>query len=226
MNSFSDQKIIDSWNKNVDPWINAIRNQEIESRKIATDRAIISTMINEHPKSILDIGCGEGWLIRELTDMGIECTGIDVVPEFIQYAQNQNKGRFVQLAYEDLNATVLGNTFDAIVCNFSLIGKESVEHIFATAPKLLNRRGSLVIQTLHPDSFNNEQKLNDGWQSGSWKGFSKNFIDPAPWFFRTMESWLKLYTSNGFDIPIFKPINHPEKDEILSMILIGHRLPS
>ena len=65
MNPFSDEKIIDSWEKNASQWSAAVREGHIESRKLITDKAIVEAVLSYSPESVLDIGCGEGWLIRE-----------------------------------------------------------------------------------------------------------------------------------------------------------------
>jgi hypothetical protein len=90
--------------------------------------------------------------------------------------------------------------FDAAVCNFSLLGKDSVESLIAALPHYLDDPGYLLIQTLHPIAACGAQPYQDGWREGSWVGFSSDFNDPAPWYFRTLESWTRLLQRCGFDI--------------------------
>lgn len=61
MNKVKEQKIIDSWKNNVQPWIQAVREGGIESRLLVTDSAIVDVILKQSPKTVLDIGCGEGW---------------------------------------------------------------------------------------------------------------------------------------------------------------------
>ena len=103
MEKFTDQKIIDSWKKNVQPWVTAICEGEIESRTLVTNKAIVDAVIERAPKTVLDVGCGEGWLVRELGKVGIDALGIDVIPELIEFAQTKGGGRFKLLSYEDLS---------------------------------------------------------------------------------------------------------------------------
>ncbi|MBQ0784305.1 MAG: class I SAM-dependent methyltransferase, partial [Amphritea sp.] len=79
MKTFSDNQIVESWRKNVSPWVKAIQNKEIESRRLVTDQAILETISSIPAKNALDIGCGEGWLVRELSARGISTTGIDAI---------------------------------------------------------------------------------------------------------------------------------------------------
>ena len=64
----------------------AIRNQEIASRKLVTDAAIIAAIKARCPATVLDIGCGEGWLARRLAEQGMRVTGVDAIPALIDTA--------------------------------------------------------------------------------------------------------------------------------------------
>ena len=63
---FSDAKIIESWEKNARLWTDAVRKGQIESRRKVTNQAIVDAILCRSPRSVLDIGCGEGWRGREL----------------------------------------------------------------------------------------------------------------------------------------------------------------
>ncbi|VAW55999.1 hypothetical protein MNBD_GAMMA07-1103 [hydrothermal vent metagenome] len=56
MQNNNDKKIINSWKTNAIPWISAIRNNEIESRLLVTNNAIIEAVINSQAKTALDVG--------------------------------------------------------------------------------------------------------------------------------------------------------------------------
>ncbi len=198
--SFSDAKIVESWGINASPWTAAVRERRIESRTQITDQAIIDAIVSRVPRSVLDIGCGEGWLVRELSARNIDGLGIDVVPKLVEEARRAGGGEFRTLSYEEITAGKLKVSVDVVVCNFALLGKESVEGLFKTVPSLLNSRGAFVVQTLHPVMACGDLPYRDGWREGSWAGFSNDFSNPAPWYFRTLESWIKLFVDNGFQL--------------------------
>jgi 2-polyprenyl-3-methyl-5-hydroxy-6-metoxy-1,4-benzoquinol methylase len=208
MQNSSEDRIIASWQNNVQAWVAAIRNGEIASRTLVTNQAIVDAVLQHQPKTVLDIGCGEGWLVRELASRDMDVLGIDAVPEFIELARQTGAGRFRTLAYEDITVEILKEKYDVVVCNFSLLGKESVEHLFQHIPSLLNKGGALIVQTLHPVAACGDQAYQDGWREGSWAGFSDQFCDPAPWYFRTNESWQALFEDYGFVLTqIHEPIS-------------------
>lgn len=221
MEIFSDQKIVDSWKSNVKPWITAIRANEIESRVLITNNAVIEAITGLNPKSVLDAGCGEGWLVRELYKRGIPAFGVDAVEEFIISAEYLGGGRFQTIPYEDLSYKSLNEQFDVVVCNFSLLGNESVTGLFERVPFLLNTGGSFIVQTVHPVVGGGKSDYADGWKEGSWEGFSKSFTNPAPWYFRTIATWKSLFINNGFIISeIIEPVI-PETQIPASILFIG-----
>lgn len=220
----SDAKVVDSWRKNAAPWTTAVRERQIESRRLVTDEAIVQAVSSVAPRRVLDVGCGEGWLSRALDARGMQVTGVDVVPELIDRARQTGggSGDFRVMSYEDLAAGTLTERFDAVVANFALIGAEVVDRLIAGVPRLLAPGGSLIIQTLHPLMATGDLPYKDGWRPGSWAGFSSDFTDPAPWYFRTMESWEKLIHDSGMRLQQrLEPIN-PTTGKPASVIFIAH----
>jgi len=221
INTLSDIKILDSWQKNATPWTKAIQENQIETRVTVTNQAIIDVVKSIKANSILDIGCGEGWLVRALSSKGVSVTGIDAIPDLIANAKKQSKNSYQVLEYEQLSETTIGDKYDVAICNFSLLGKESVEHIFKTIPLILNEDGYFIIQTLHPNISCGQYPYIDGWREGSWQGFDDEFTDPAPWYFRTIESWFNLLNKNSLKLnKIVEPIN-PKTQGPASLIMIG-----
>lgn len=215
-----EQKIIDSWTANAANWIEIIDNKGIESRRLVTNQAIIDIVCNCNPASVLDLGCGEGWLARELQDKGIEITGVDAIPELIEKAKQRVKGDFIVASYDDISKgkIVFSKTFDAIVINFALIAKESTENLLASLPRYLAPVGKLFIQTLHPHSRKALNDYTSGWKEGSWDGLGEKFIKPYQWYFRTLEDWLALLGQAGFGRITVTEVLHPVSANQLSMI--------
>lgn len=217
----NDLKIIDSWFKNAAPWIVAIQEQQIESRRLITDRSIVDAVVSRGGQTVLDLGCGEGWLTRALVTQGLNVLGTDIIPTLIDRARTMGLGNFELAAYADIAAGKLAEKFDIVLANFSLIGKESVSGLFQSMPSLLNDGGAFIIQTLHPTIACGDLPYVDGWRASSWDGFSEEFTDPAPWYFRTLESWVELYTTNGLLIVEIREPIHPQTGKPTAIILVG-----
>ena len=212
-----DAAIISSWQKNVDAWTHAVRKSKISSRVAVTDAAIVNAIIAQAPKTVLDVGCGEGWLVRSLNDLGVMAEGIDGIEGLILCAREAG-GKFSLMSYEDFAGGVWQKKMDCVVCNFALLGQQVVADVLAVIPRVLSVEGKCIIQTLHP-AYSGAPYC-DGWREGSWVGFSDDFCDPAPWYFRTLSSWFELFTASGFKLAeLIEPLN-PQTGEPASIIFV------
>jgi len=218
MTNTYEEDIIKNWFNNAKPWIKAVRNNEIESRTLITNKSILQCILKESPDNVLDVGCGEGWLVRTLTSQGINSVGVDIVPDLIASALNKSKGDYRALSYNDISREKIENIFDVIVCNFSLFGNESVKQLLKKIPDLLNKDGCFIVQTIHPSSLSTTTPNEEGWKNGSWSGFSHHFKDPAHWYYRTIDNWLNLLNECGLSITeTIEPVN-PRTGEAASVI--------
>ena len=218
----TEQQIIHSWHQNAAPWIRAVQDEQIESRKLVTNQAIIDTILRYRPATVLDLGCGEGWLARKLVAHGMRVLGVDVIPALIENAKKCG-GEFAVYSYEQIADGDLKKQFDAVVCNFSLLGKESVEALMRRIPSLLKENGHLFIQTLHPLAAGGDAPYEDGWRAGTWTGFSADFSDPAPWYFRTIASWIKLLRESKLTLVEIGEPQHPHTGKPASLLLVGKK---
>jgi SAM-dependent methyltransferase len=214
-----DTRIIDSWHKNAAPWTTAVRDGEIESRILVTNRAIVDAVRSLAPATGIDIGCGEGWLVRALD--GIIMLGVDVVPGLVEAARQAGGGDFRTMSYEEIAQGRLNLALDVAICNFSLLGDASVTGLFRAAPSFLRPGGAFVVQTMHPAAACGDAPYRDGWREGSWDGFNAGFTDPPPWYFRTLASWIKLYGDHGLQLREVREPLHPRTGKPASLILVG-----
>lgn len=219
MPAHTDASIIDSWSRNTDPWTTAVRGGEIESRVLVTNAAIVEAVRACAPRTGVDLGCGEGWLLRALPEVAM--IGVDAIGGLVEQAAAAGGGEFRQLSYEEIAAGRLQLAVDVAVCNFSLIGDEAVRGLFRAAPTYLRPGGHLVVQTVHPLMACGEAPYADGWRDGSWAGFSSAFADAAPWYFRTVSSWLALFEEHGLRVVEMREPLHPRSGKPASLILVG-----
>jgi SAM-dependent methyltransferase len=219
MPTHTDAKIIDSWSTNADPWVTAVRSGEIATRVLVTNEAIIEAVRSLSPRTGVDLCCGEGWLIRALPE--ISMVGVDAIPALIDAARAAGGGDFRLMSYEQIADGLLDLAVDAAVCNFSLIGNESVDGLFRAAPSFLRKGGTLIVQTVHPVSACGEAPYVDGWRTGSWAGLGSGFTDPPPWYFRTVPGWVALFEEHGLRLLEMREPAHPHTGEPVSLILMA-----
>jgi 2-polyprenyl-3-methyl-5-hydroxy-6-metoxy-1,4-benzoquinol methylase len=220
MHDQDEAKILHSWHRNADAWAHVVREELIESRRLITDQAIVDAVLDTRPASVLDVGCGEGWLVRALSAHGIQAMGVDAVPTLIERARAAG-GQFEVASYADIIAGKLPLRADVVVCNFSLLGKASVERLLAALPSLLETHGRLIVQTVHPLIACGELPYADGWRLESWTGLRAAFPEPAPWYFRTLASWIALFGATGWHLRELREPMHPETTLPASAIFIA-----
>jgi SAM-dependent methyltransferase len=214
-----ERRIVDCWHDNARAWTVAVRSGRIESRRLVTDRAIVEAVVGRRPATVLDVGCGEGWLARELNSRGIDVLGIDVVPALVEEAR-RGGGRFERLSYRALSEGALDGPFDVVVANFSLFGRRSVDDVFRGVRALLADAGALIVQTLHPD---HAEPAGDGWRPGSWQGLGDGFGDPPPWYLRSRAGWERLFADHGLAlVDVREPID-PRTGRPASVLFVGAR---
>ncbi len=205
-----------SWVANASSWRDAVRKQQIESRRLVTDAAIVGTVLDAHPRTVLDLGCGEGWLSRALAAYGLEVTGVDASAPLIEAANALGGARFLAIGYEDL-ATLGGSAFDAIVANFSLLDDDLDALLRAVAP-LLAPDGRLIVQTVH--SAFADAPYADGWRNETFSGFEGVWPEPMPWYFRTIESWSRAFAAAGYAVTQIREPIHPGSGVPASIIFV------
>jgi hypothetical protein len=139
----------------------------------------------------------------------------------VDAARQAGGGEFRTMSYEEIAQGRLNLALDVAICNFSLLGQESVEGVFRAAPSFLRPGGALVVQTMHPVAACGDAPYRDGWREGSWAGFNDGFTDPPPWYFRTLGSWIALYARHGLRLQELREPLHPKTGKPASLILIG-----
>jgi len=212
--------ILRSWRSNAKEWNTIIENGEIPSRRY-TNEAILKVIDKIGPKKLADLGCGEGWLTREMTKVGIEAHGFDATEELIAFAQKKGGEAYHLLDFAHIIQGVqLPNApFEMAVFNFSLYQKNDVRPLLANTLNSLTPSGVLLIQTLHPNFLlENELEYRSQWISDSWKGLPGNFKDGHAWYARTLEDWVELISNIGHTTFVTKEI-HASENKPLSLII-------
>lgn len=215
--------ILHSWALNARNWIQTIDNNEIESRKVATNRAIVEAIQRHQPRKVLDLGCGEGWLTRELISRGIETVGVDGTPALIEDARKKGPGAFQLRTYEEIIAgePLEGEPFDAVAINFGLFGKESTEKLLKALKGSLAPGGLILIQTLHPFGLLEQGKAYvSHWETDSWAGLKGDYQEPHQWYYRSIGDWVALFNRLGLGLRELREPLNPGTGKPVSLVFV------
>ncbi|GLU44251.1 bifunctional 2-polyprenyl-6-hydroxyphenol methylase/3-demethylubiquinol 3-O-methyltransferase UbiG [Allomuricauda sp. NBRC 101325] len=214
-----------SWNKNAEEWVKIIQNEGIPSRKF-TNPAILEVIKELKGNTIVDIGCGEGWLTREIEKFGWEAMGLDATEDLIKEARKRSVQTFEIFTFEEIikGKKIPNAPFDVAVFNFCLYAKDELIELLSNTLKQITSNGSLVIQTLHPYFLlQNNLPYKSQWLSDSWNGLPGNFTDGHAWYARTMEDWIEELNKIGqIQYNIMEVLNDEEKP--ISLIIKINKL--
>ncbi|MCW8277370.1 class I SAM-dependent methyltransferase [Pseudomonas sp. PCH199] len=212
--------LLQSWHHNARSWIEAIRSGSIESRLQVTDQAILLAVQSRQPECVLDLGCGEGWLLRALAERGIDAVGVDGDATLVEAARAAGSSMVHLASYEQLvEATVdIGRDYDLICANFALLHQDIIP-LLAAMNALLAPGGALVIQTLHPWSAA-AGDYQDGWREETFTGF-KGHWQPMPWYLRTLSSWIRALDMAGLRLTDLQEPQHPQRPVPQSLLLVA-----
>jgi SAM-dependent methyltransferase len=210
-------RLLDSWHDNAAAWTEAVRSGAIESRRLATNAAILRAVQRRRPQKVLDLGCGEGWLVRALAEQGVTAVGVDGTAPLVEAASRAG-GRFLRLSYAELVAVPerCGQSFDLVVVNFALF-EEKILPLLAALRRIMTADGWLLVQTLHPLAAG--PPYEDGWRTEDFCGFGDGAWTPMPWYFRTLGSWVGVLHEAGFTLHCLQEPVHPQKRRPLSLLL-------
>ncbi len=231
----------DEWEKQADIWDERMGNEGNDFHQELV-RPSAERMLNLQPgETVLDVGCGNGVFARHLAGLGAVVTAVDVSTVMIQKAKERSRGQD-RITYAVLDATSeaelakLGeHTFDAVVCNMTLMDLATIRPLASRVPRLLKKDGRFVFSIMHP-CFNNSVGTSrlaelvydeSGFRrirsikvtsyitpaSGESRGICNR--DPQHYFHRPLSSLLTTFfdtglVMDGLEEPVFEP--REEKD--------------
>jgi 2-haloacid dehalogenase len=206
------------WEENAKSWAEVLESNAIASRSI-TGPAVIGEILKRQPATVLDIGCGDGWLCEAMSDEPIQYFGIDGSKGLIDIARARRTGEFQAVSYEDILAGWQPSVpMDVIVFNFSIL-EENPLHLLKQVRSFMSSTGTLIVQTLNPRAT---QK--DEWQIEDFKMIPGKFKGTMPWFSRTLASWQGLFKQANFELEeMVEPVI---EERPASMIFILKKLVS
>ena len=210
-----------SWIENAAAWTSAVRDGRIASRRAGTDAAIVDAVRQFPPCRVLDLGCGEGWLVRALSAEGYTVTGVDASGFLIDEASKAGGGAFLKASYDDLTRDgLIDGPFGLVVANYSLLGRD-IQKPLESVNSLLIKDGALIIQTLHPLSQDPDARDEAGWRTEAFTEMGDGFIAGMPYYFRTFSHWVEDLTAANFAIVHCREPLHPQTGRPLSLLIVA-----
>src|ERR1700758_2938319 len=120
MNNTATEALPNRYDANASFWTQIIREHRDKYRNELTDPALLQVIGQPNGLTVLDAGCGEGYLSRILARNGATVTGVDFSAKQIEASQTQNLTDRLTVSFDIASVDELpypDGTFDLVVCN-------------------------------------------------------------------------------------------------------------
>lgn len=176
----------DKTSKLFDRWAKSGRSEEMEKGHGTTVNKFLDKLTFEKPFTFLDIGCGNGWVVRKISQLSKcrKAIGIDKSKSMIEKAKIKkilDKESYITTDLESWNYT---EKFDVIFSMESLYYSVPMESALKKIYKLLKRRGVFYCGT----DFYKDNSLTTRWIKDM----------AVPMDLRSEMEWKKMFNDIGF----------------------------
>lgn len=162
---------------------------------------VIELLAPQPGERILDLGCGDGVLTKQLQDLGCEMVGIDSSPELIKAARELG----VDASVIDATEIAFESEFDAVFSNAALHWMKDADPVIQNVFAALRPGGRFVaecggkdcVKTIHTALI---EELNKRGYDG---------LAASPWYFPSAEEYGERLQQAGFNVEYIDVIPRP-----------------
>lgn len=216
----------DFWNRVADDWHTQVGRDGDSNRRLNSDPVLWAFAGDVHGLTVLDAGCGTGYLSIQLAARGAAVTGVDFSERMIAIAREAAPALAFHVDSISTLTSIEDGACDLIVSNYVLMDTPDLEGAVRAFYRVLRRGGTAVLVFSHP-CFPGGRATTPAGGTGTvyawdvpyfqrqrcidppWGHFTSDFI----WFHRPLSDYWKAFTENGFavigfDEPRLTPDRH------------------
>jgi 2-polyprenyl-3-methyl-5-hydroxy-6-metoxy-1,4-benzoquinol methylase len=152
---FTDVDARDAWNEAAKAWEVFVESGADYYRWHVHGPALLDVCGDVGGRSVLDLGCGQGYFSRELARRSARVIGIDLSDRLIQVAREHEEREPLGVHYRLLNAADLtsfldADSFDLLTACMSVQDMADVPAVLQGALHVLRPSGRMVFSVPHP----------------------------------------------------------------------------
>jgi len=226
MNKPSNRDNIQAWSAFSREMIEAVGDEGDPSRRYILNPVLFALVGNVAGRTILDAGCGTGYLCRLFAKQGAQVTGIEPASSLFAYATEREKAAPLGVTYiqQDLSTyTQPQAAFDVVMANMVFMDIPDYQSAVQNCINVLKPGGLFVFSLLHP-CFD-EIDYSDFEKGYATKGFIRIdeylhefFVQQKVGYYihRPLSAYLNLVIESGCMIcKIIEPTLTPEGVAVL-----------
>ena len=199
-----------------DNWAKTGRSEQMESGHGLSVNKFLDKITFDKPFTFLDIGCGNGWVVRKIADEPNckKAVGIDKSKIMIQKAKIKQITKKEFYFQTDLESWTYRGKFDVIFSMEALYYSVPMEPALKNVFRMLKRNGVFYCGT----DFYKDNKLTTRWIKDM----------DVPMDLRSKHEWKKMFNNVGFETKakhVLDPKNKAKwRREYGTLFLIGRKL--
>lgn len=205
------------WNRVARDWDLQVGDEGDTNRILNSDPVLWKFAGDVAGLTVLDAGCGTGYLARQLDATGANVIGIDFSESMLEIARAKSPDIDFRLDSCSTLGTVEDASIDVLVSNYVLMDTPDLEETLLAFHRVLKAKGKAVLTFSHP-CFPQGQAI-DSSESGEvsylwnqpyfdqrkcvdppWGHFQSEFV----WFHRPLSDYWKAFRKAGFDVTDFE----------------------
>lgn len=141
-----------SWNK-VANWYDRYVSESSDHHNELILPGVIRMLAPQIGEKILDIGCGEGVMCREISRSGAHVTGVDASKRLIDLARQKSSG-ISNIKYHFGDAAhlkmIADGNFTGVICVLALANMEDLSAVITEVSRVTKTKGRFLIVMNHP----------------------------------------------------------------------------
>ncbi len=143
---------IDEWSGFSQSDLERFGDEGDNARRTLLDPTILRLMGEVEGKTILDAGCGNGYLSRKLAQKGAAVTGVEPSENLFRYCLKRESEQNLGVTYiqQDLTDLVGSDAYDAVTLINVLMDIPKYQTALTNCVRTLKTGGIIIISILHP----------------------------------------------------------------------------